>query len=770
MTPSSGVIICVAYILGLLFAAVPWGSYTLLGVGIAIALIIPRYWRWRSRRLAVSPLKSRVWLIAGIVGCLAAGYFQIRLPHPAAHDISQAISDSKTSEQIFTVEGTVSTLPRLTNSNRAQFWLEPNRLNEVNGKNNQPTNSSSQVVEGKLYVTAPILQATGLYPQTLVAVTGKLYKTKPTSNPGGFDFQYHLQQTGTFAGLSANQVTLLNQNQNVPWGWWKITQRITQSQVKGLGTPEGLLVSSIVLGSKAVDLPNDIKEKFIQVGLAHALAASGFQVSLILGFILALTRKLPVKTQVILGTLALFIFVGLAGLQPAVLRAAIMGWAALVSLMVRRKTKPLGLLLLAATILLVINPLWIWDLGFQLSFLATCGLVVTVNPLVKKLDWLPNAIASLVAVPIAAAIWTLPLQLQSFGIVAPYSIATNIITTPFISLITIVGVVSGLLGAFIPALGSMLAGIIYYPTNWLIKIVDFFTWLPGNSLALGKTSLWQLLLIYVLIIIVSLNKWWQKRLIIATSIVLLILMLPLWQSRISQLRVIALANISPPILVIQEQGKTTLINSGDADTVKFTLLPFLRQQGINKIDTAIAQQSQSRLTQGWLKLSRSLTIENFYTVGEQQPLNYQQKELESAIKKTQGNYQVLIPKKEILIGSTQIELLKDNPKILQLQIGGKTWLSLGNLKLETQKELTPELSSGQVIYWSGEALREDLIKRLRPQVAIASSNTIDPDTLKYLQANGTQVYLTGRDGAVEWTPKGEFDTTLETGDKNSLVL
>jgi competence protein ComEC len=129
-------------------------------------------------------------------------------------------------------------------------------------------------------------------------------------------------------------------------------------------------------------------------------------------------------------------------LQPAVLRAAIMGWAALVSLMVRRKTKPLGLLLLAASILLIINPLWIRDLGFQLSFLATCGLVVTVNPLVKKLDWLPQAIASLIAVPIAATIWTLPLQLHFFGIVPPYSILANIVTTPLISVITIVGVLS----------------------------------------------------------------------------------------------------------------------------------------------------------------------------------------------------------------------------------------------------------------------------------------------------------------------------------------
>lgn len=770
MTPSAGVIVCSAYILGLLLGGIPWGSYSLLALGIAIALaggyrIVPlpkRYLRWR--------VHPRIWVIAGIVGCLAAGYFQVRLPHPAPNDISQLVSNSKINEQIFTVEGKISTLPRLTSSNRAQFWLEPYRLNEVNGRNNRAINSSSQIVAGNLYVTVPILQVTGLYPENSVAVTGKLYLPKPALNSGSFDFKSYLQKTGTFAGLSATQVTLLENNSRIPWGWWKVAQRIVRSQVQGLGSPEGLLVSSIVLGSKAVDLPGDIKDNFIQVGLAHALAASGFQVSLILGFLLVITRSFSTKFQLVIGTVALFTFVGIAGVQPAVLRAAIMGEAALISLVLQRQTKPLGLLLLVATLLLIINPLWIWDLGFQLSFLATCGLIVTVNPLVNKLDWLPPAIASLVAVPVAASIWTLPLQLHYFGIVPIYSVAANIIATPLISLITIVGICTSLLAIFSSTLGSLAAGLIYYPTSWLIDIVNFFTWLPGNSLALGKISLWQLFALYAVIVGVVLSKWWQRRLSISILLSLAILLLPLWQSRIGQLRVTVLANSSPAILTIQERGKTILINGEDSDTVKYTLLPFLKQQGVNKIDTAIALQSQAKFVASWLSISRKMSIENLYMIGKYLPENYQQKELEANIKKGGGIYQQLIPKRPILIGSARINLIQENPRIIQLEIGGKTWLSLEQISLEAQKQLIPELEPVQVIYWSGDALTPVAIARLRPEVAIAYNNTVDPDTLKYLQANGAQVYITGRDGAVEWTPQREFETTIETGEQNSLVL
>ena len=93
----------------------------------------------------------------------------------------------------------------------------------------------------------------------------------------------------------------------------------------------------MVFGNKAVDLPYDIRDLFVKVGLAHALAASGFQTSLILGVILQLTRRAKKRTQIILGSLGLITFLFLVGFQAAVLRAVIMGFAALIGLALDRK-------------------------------------------------------------------------------------------------------------------------------------------------------------------------------------------------------------------------------------------------------------------------------------------------------------------------------------------------------------------------------------------------------------------------------------------------
>ncbi len=107
------------------------------------------------------------------------------------------------------------------------------------------------------------------------------------------------------------------------------------------------------------------------MGLSHVLAASGFHVALLLGIIFWITRSLSPKKKLIIGIIILILYVGLTGIQPSILRASLMGTAILISQVLERKTNALGTLLLSAFLLLLFNPLWIWDLGFQLSFLAT---------------------------------------------------------------------------------------------------------------------------------------------------------------------------------------------------------------------------------------------------------------------------------------------------------------------------------------------------------------------------------------------------------------
>ncbi|NEQ35425.1 MAG: DUF4131 domain-containing protein [Okeania sp. SIO3I5] len=817
MNQAVAIVICLAYIMGLISTIVPWGIYAVLTIGLVLAIIVQQRYRQHlrrstkqittsqqkiksenllingefpdslSKRTRKSLLNSNwLWIIAGAIALLASLYFQFRVPEPTPSDISKIIQiDGKSQQQVVTVRGRVLSLPRKTRSEKAQLWLKVAQVSEIVG-----TDGSANVhqdVTGKLYVTIPLLQATGIYPGELVAITGSLYKPSSATNPGGFDFRAYLARQGSFAGVAGYKLTKTNQQSNNTWGLYKIRRRIIRAQVSSLGAPEGPLVSAMVLGRRAVDLSYELRDQFVQVGLAHVLAASGFHVSLILGVVLTVTKNLPSGARFSFGILTLIIYVGLTGGSPSVLRAAFMGLAALLAIVSQRQVQPLAALVVAATLLLLIDPLWIWDLGFQLSFLATLGLLVTVPPLMKRLDWLPSGIASLVAIPIAASVWTLPLLLSVFYVVSPYALLVNIITAPLVAVITLGGFISAMLALISPYVGSLSAGILYFPVRILIEIVQFFSKLPGNQVAVGAMSVYQLVVLYGLIFAtwflrsrpLEANKskkkklplkFWQWSVILAIAIIII----PLWYSRTSVFQATILDSSSEPVFVVQDRGKVTLLNVGDENTARFTVLPFLRRQGINKIDWSIALHSQKGLSRGWSNIFNSLRVKTFYDVEADDEKNYQtnNQPVFDALQKTQTNYHTVVNNQNLELGSTQMKLINSETPIVEFMIHGQSWLLLGYAKLPEQSKLLAARSfeQSQVLWWPGNKLNPELLNIIRPKVAIASSDSVHPDMIEFFQENNIRIFWTGRDGAIQWTPVTGFQTTLESDQSDSSFL
>lgn len=811
MNQAAAVVLCLAYIIGLLLTKVSQGPYLALGLGIVLALVMPRFRQAAARRgtrerRAIASAKGRtrrekerlersrrtpnlallskwLWLSAGFIGFVASFYFQARTPEPAINDISTLIQeDGSAQAQILTVSGKVTSMPRKTRAERSQFWLRVTQISEIIG--NDGAADVYKQATGKLYVTVPLLQANGLYPNQWASVTGILYKPKPPSNPGSFDFPAYLAKQGSFAAFKGRQVDLKSFESSNTLGLWKVRRRIIRSHIARLGVPEGTLLSAMVLGRRAVDMSYELRDRFIQVGLAHVLAASGFHVSLILGVILFFAKGLSGGTRFALGTLTLIVYVSLTGFSPSILRAALMGFAALIAIVSERQVKPLGALLVAAAILLLVNPLWIWDLGFQLSFLATLGLLVTVEPLMKMLDWLPTTLASLVAVPIAASVWTFPLLLYFSNAVSPYSMLANVIASPLVAIVTLGGFVSGMLALVVPSAGSAIAVGLYYPVRGLIAIVEFFSKLPGNQVAVGAISYFQVVWLYAIILSVWLfgsagnsQKQSKKKkfplLPAAIALSLIIVIAPVWSAKVSLFQVTVLDTTDEPVLTIQDRGKVTLLNSGNENAARFVILPFLRQQGVNQIDWAIATHSQKGLSHGWPAILDRLTINTFYDIAlENQTYQTSDRSIISAIQESRAIYQTWSRDRVLDLAATRIRLLDPEAPLLQFQIQGQNWLLMGDTRPSEQTRFLTEgsLSATDVLWWSGNRLNVELLNVIRPTVAIASSSNIDPKTADFLKNQNIQIFWTGRDGAIQWTPTNGFETTLEADKIDSSVL
>ncbi len=763
------VVLSVAYLAGLLASAVPGGQWLLLLAGIGAAFSLPQRWRWGPR--------PALWLAAALVAWLAGWYFTWRTPEPGPTDISRLAPQADV-----TVQGEVASLPRLTRSGRAQLWLRATRLDPLDG--------NPKLVSGQLYVTLPLTQATGLHPNQAVEIMGTLYRPDRARNPRGFDFRAYLVRQGAFAGLSGRRVAIKDPEAQLPeprisdvnpsplpkpalvWGWWRLPQRIVHAQVLGLGSPDGPLLSSLVLGSRAVDLPYDIRDKFVQAGLAHAFAASGFQVSLLLGLALGLLRGRPPRQRFLVGLAVLVIYPLLTGLSPSILRASLMGLGALVALVRERKVQPLGMLLLAAVTLLLVNPLWIWDLGFQLSFLATLGLLVSVPPITRALDWLPPTLASALAVPLAAYLWTLPLQLYAFGRLTPYSLLTNVLTTPLMSVATIGGMASAVLGIGWAGLGAAVAWCLAPVLQLLVSLVRWSNQLPGSFYNVGAISVIQVVLLYGLMVLVWRLCWWQRHWRFALGLAVLLVAVPSTYAHHTRFQVTLLAAERSPVMVVQDRGQVLLLNSGDETTAALTVLPFLQQQGINRIDWAVATDARSELNGGWEILRQQLSVGQFRDGGfRTAPRTYL--DLVSKLRESGTVYRPLIGGEVAQMGRLQVQFLSLVPLVLSLSVDGQPWLLLGNDRPQPGQSETLDssstalnskplpLSQAQVLWWDGAPLAADLLQAVQPKVAIATAMTLTDETSQSLAQLGARVFWRGRDGALVWTPQQGFQTTLD---------
>ncbi len=718
-------ILCISYIIGLFstgliyFQTSPsWQQWVILilvliGLSILLAFFLPIYWKRGP--------KKQFYLLAAAIALLAVIYFQVRTSNPSQNDVSYILPHSQSANVIVT--GNILTEGRLNSHEKLRFWLKVNQIKIVNETKENHIDSKKNDVTGKLYVTLPIKQLKELYVGQKITIEGLLYKPSAPSIPGAFDFKAYLARNGAYAGLKGMNVIDIGEP---PWGLWQLRKRIINSQKHWLGDDLGALLSSIVLGQKAVDLPPEIRNSFTQTGLAHVLAASGFHVALLLGVTLWITRSISPKKQLIIGIVILTFYLGLTGLQPSIFRAVLMGIAVLFASVLGQKVNPLSSLLSAATIILLFNPLWIWDLGFQLSFLATFGLIVTLPPLENKLDWLPPTIATMIAIPLAASVWTFPLLMHIFSVVATYSIPVNVITAPLVTIVSLTGMISAAAALIYPLAGSGIAWLTYYPISMLMGIVKFFNHLPGSSYALGKLPLWLMGLIYLGMVLVWLHPWFKRQWFFLCLFIFTLIFVPIVYNGLTRLQITILPGKTQPVILIQDRGKIGLINGGDKDTVRYSLLPFLSQQGINHIDYAFSLNSDS----DWQQIKEDISLGKLITFPN--------------------------PGEKTYINSTQIELISNNPHILRINTASQTWLWVTE-----GKPIPAELATTNphVLLWSGR-LQPQWLQQIKPQVVIAVSRFLGKTTQHRLEEKGIKVYWTGRDGALLWTPKRGFQGTI----------
>jgi competence protein ComEC len=216
-----------------------------------------------------------------------------------------------------------------------------------------------------------------------------------------------------------------------------------------------------------------------------------------------------------------------------------------------------------------------------------------------------------------------------------------------------------------------------------------------------------------------------------------------------------LASNDRQLLVLQDRGQTTLLNSGNESIVRYTVMPFFQQQAINQIDTAIdLKPNPNPVSQNnWQAVKQFLPIQTAYTIGDK------------SIEMGNIKFEPFPLNASKQIGRALIKTLQTSPTILQIELPDfkQKWTIISDEKVGDTPQIIDvnRLNPIQTLYWGGGKLSKESILAMSPQIAIAASINPDPDTIKLLEQNNVRVYYTGRDGAIQWTPTGEFKPYLE---------
>lgn len=236
---------------------------------------------------------------------------------------------------------------------------------------------------------------------------------------------------------------------------------------KTLPEPQSSLLAGIVLGSKS-NLPQDLYLNFQKTGVLHIVVASGMNVTIIAGTMISfLLLFFSRRLAVILSCLLIWFYVGLAGAEPPIVRAGLMGTLTFLALFLGREAQAFRILGLTGFMMLLFDPKLASDLGFQLSFMATFG-IIFFNPLfVTLFKRIPAIIRNDLSQTLGAQIATLPIIILTFGSYSLISPIVNLLivsTLPFIMRL-------GLIGLAVP-------GVLWltYPLlTYIVKMVEIFS-------------------------------------------------------------------------------------------------------------------------------------------------------------------------------------------------------------------------------------------------------------------------------------------------------
>ncbi len=345
-----------------------------------------------------------------------------------------------------------------------------------------------------------------------VVVAGKLKKPEAFESDLGrtFDYPGYLKARGVSYMISFGKAEVVAQGEGNAFmsALFFGKQKFMDALELAVPEPEAGLGEGVLLGAKRA-LGEKLEQAFRDVGIVHIIVLSGYNLMIIADIVMrVLSAVLRPRMRMVVGIFVIVSFALLVGLSATVIRASVMASLVIIARTLGRQYAVMRALVFAGTVMIFINPyLLLFDPGFQLSFLATLGLVVLAPAIEARLVRVPTKfhMREVLTTTLATQIFVLPFIVYLMGSFSVVSIVVNLLVLPAVPYAMLLSFIAGTLGVFSNMLGIIAGFPAYLLLAYIIKVAEAFAELPFASFIFPQIPFWTVIIAYSVIAFLAIH-------------------------------------------------------------------------------------------------------------------------------------------------------------------------------------------------------------------------------------------------------------------------
>ena len=576
-----------------------------------------------------------------------------------------------------------------------------------------------------------------------IYVYGVFKKPKENGNFNLFNYKRYLLSNKINYVVTASKIAIIKKNDNV----FYILKNNLLKRIESANKSKGYILAFLYADKSLIE--KDVYTKYQKIGVSHLFAVSGMHVSLISIVLLKLLNKIKERKRYIIVSIFLSIYLFLTNFTISMVRATFQFILFFINKSFKLNIDNSNLFILLFSILVIINPYNIYNIGFLFSFIISFTLI-RCSKLIKG-----KFIIKSLKISLISFFSSMPVLINNFFEVNFLGIILNIIYIPFVSYILFP---LSLVTVLFPSLNN----ILYMFISYFEKITDFFSNIKFLSFSICKMNIFLIIIYYIIFIYILKRK---KKLIYKIIIVIISLIFIINNGRIVNNEVSILDVGQGDSSLIRLKNKNILIDTGgniNYDISKNILIPYFKSVGIKKIDYLVLTHGDYDHMGEAINLVENFKVEKvIFNCGLYNDL---ENELIEVLDKKKIKYYSCI--KELNIDNNKFHFLQtkeydnenENSNVIYTELNGYKFMFMGDAGVEKEKDILEKYNVSKIDvlkighHGSKTSSDKNFIDEMNPKysvISVGKNNRYGHPNKEVLNnLDNSKIYRTDQDGSI----------------------